>query len=98
MSNEKYYYVYIMSNWSNLVLYVGMTNNLHRRVYEHKNKQNNGFTKKYNINKLLYYEVFQDILLAIEREKQIKKWSRKKKYNLMDNVNSELRDLSDDFK
>ncbi len=98
MSNEKYYYVYIMSNWSNLVLYVGMTNNLHRRVYEHKNKQNNGFTKKYNINKLLYYEVFQDILLAIEREKQIKKWSKKKKYNLMDNVNSELRDLSDDFK
>ena len=66
------YFIYIMTNKNNTVLYTGVTNNLKRRVNEHKNKLINGFTKKYNIEKLVYYEIFNDIRLAIEREKQIK--------------------------
>ena len=97
MYGEKYYFVYIMTNWNDNVMYVGMTNNIVRRVYEHKNKLIDGFTKKYNIIKLVYYETFQDVRLAIEREKEIKKWRREKKNKLVQTINPEWRDLSEDF-
>ncbi|APF17265.1 GIY-YIG nuclease family protein [Caldithrix abyssi] len=97
MKDFKYYFVYIMTNWNNKVMYVGITNNLMRRVYEHKNKLIDGFTKKYNINKLVYYETFQDVRAAIEREKEIKKWRREKKNKLVNTENPEWRDLSEDF-
>ena len=97
MYKEKFYFVYIMTNWNDKVMYVGMTNNIVRRVYEHKNKLIDGFTKRYNIIKLVYYETFQDVRLAIEREKQIKKWRREKKNNLVNTMNPKWRDLSEDF-
>ena len=93
----KQYYVYIMTNSRNTVLYVGVTNNLIKRVYEHKAKLANGFTKKYNIVKLVYYEIFEDIENAILREKQIKAGSRQKKIRLIDSTNGEWRDLYDEL-
>lgn len=83
----KYYFVYILTNWNNKLVYVGITNNLERRIYEHKNKVLPGFTKKYNIAKLVYYEVYQNIWDAITREKAIKKWRREKKNNLIEAFN-----------
>lgn len=74
-------FVYIMTNKNNTVLYTGVTNDLKSRVYQHKNKLLKGFTEKYNIEKLVYFEIFEDIKLAIEREKQIKSGSRKKRFN-----------------
>lgn len=68
------YYVYIMTNFCNQVLYIGLTNNMIRRVYEHKNKLIEGFTSKYNVDKLVYYEIFNDIKETIKREKQLKNW------------------------
>ncbi len=91
----KSYYVYLLTNWNNRVMYVGMTNNLERRVYEHKNRLVSGFTKKYNINKLVYFEETSDVNAALSREKEIKKWRREKKDSLVLNVNPEWRDLSD---
>ncbi len=88
------YYVYIVSNWNNRVLYTGMTNNLLRRMYEHKNKLVDGFTKKYNINKLVCYETTNDVNAAIAREKEIKKWRREKKNKLIESMNPEWIDLS----
>jgi len=76
-------------------MYIGVTNNLTRRVYEHKNKLVEGFTKKYNINKLVYYEQFFDVNEAIHREKELKKWRREKKDKLVENLNIEWKDLSD---
>jgi len=87
------YYVYIMSNYNNTVLYVGVTNNLVRRCHEHKNKLVKGFTEKYNVNKLVYYEVFDFVDLAIQREKQIKGYSREKKEILIDKVNQNRDEL-----
>ena len=87
------FYIYIMTNKVNTVLYTGFTNNLVRRVYEHKEKIIEGFTKKYNINKLVYYEIFNDARNAIIREKQIKAGSRKKKLDLINNMNPEWKDL-----
>ena len=87
------YYIYILSNKSR-TLYAGVTNNLNRRIYEHKHKLINGFTKKYNLTNLVYYETFNDINDAIRREKQIKGWLRKKKLNLIESVNPEWEDLS----
>ncbi len=81
------YYVYMMTNKNDNVIYTGMTNNLRRRVYEHKEKLINGFTKKYNITKLVYYEVFEDPENAILREKQIKAGSRQKKIALVNSIN-----------
>ena len=69
----KIYYVYFLTNWNNKVLYIGVTNNLERRIFEHKNKLYEGFTKKYNLTKLVYYEEYQDIREAIVREKEVKK-------------------------
>ena len=85
--------MYILTNHNRRVLYTGVTNNLVRRIYEHKNKLNDGFTKKYDVNKLVYYEFFEDITLAINREKQIKSGSRKKKLDLINKFNPEWKDL-----
>ncbi len=78
-------------------LYTGVTNDLQRRVYEHKQKLIKGFTSKYNITKLVYYEEYNDIKDAIRREKQIKGWSRKKKIELIESVNPEWNNLSEDW-
>jgi putative endonuclease len=86
-----------MTNSRNTVLYAGVTNDLIRRVYEHKAKLADGFTKKYNIVKLVYYEVFEDIQNGISREKQIKAGSRQKKIPLIDSANREWRDLYDEL-
>lgn len=90
---EKYYYVYIMTNKNNKVLYTGVTNDIKRRVYEHKEKSIEGFTKRYNITKLVYYEICRDAETAILREKQIKGGSRAKKEMLVNGFNPEWRDL-----
>jgi len=87
------YYVYILSNYNNTVLYIGVTNNLVRRCHEHKNKIIKGFTEKYNVNKLVYYEVFDFVDLAIQREKQIKGYSREKKEILIEKVNQNRDEL-----
>ena len=92
---EKQYYVYILTNKSNKVLYIGVTNNLERRIFEHKNKLVEGFTKKYNLNKLVYYEATSDIDGALEREKQLKNWHRDWKINLINSSNTAWKDLSD---
>lgn len=92
----KHYYVYIMTS-STGTLYTGMTNNLERRVYEHKNKLIDGFTKKYNITRLVYFEVFGDVRDAIVREKQIKSWRRSKKIDLIKSMNPEWQDLSEEW-
>ena len=94
---EKVYYVYLLTNWNNKVMYVGVTNDLQRRVYEHKEKMVNGFTKKYNVNKLVYYEQTTDIAAALNREKEIKKWRRNKKNIMVESTNPSWRDLSEDF-
>ena len=86
-------YVYIMSNKQNGTLYIGVTNNLVRRVYEHKNKSLSGFTAKYTLDKLVYYEVFDDELTAITREKQLKKYTRNWKKDLIETVNPQWDDL-----
>jgi len=89
----KKYYVYIMASKSR-VLYTGVTNNLERRVYEHKNKIVEGFTSKYNITRLVHYEETNDVNVAIAREKQIKGWLRSKKIALIESVNPQWKDLS----
>lgn len=92
------YYVYIMTNWNNKVMYTGITNNLERRVYEHKNKLTDGFTKIYNINKLVYYDATTDVKAAIEREKQIKGWTRRQKNELVETLNPDWKDLAEGLK
>ena len=89
----KTYFIYILTNTSNTVLYTGMTNSLMRRVWEHKAKLIGGFTKKYNLDKLVYYESFNNPSVAIKREKQIKAGPRKKKLELVNNFNPEWKDL-----
>ena len=88
------YFVYILTNKTNKVLYTGVTNNLERRLYEHKNHLVDGFSSKYNTNKLVYYEVSESIESAIAREKQIKAYRRDKKIALINESNSEWKDLS----
>ena len=90
---EKRGYVYILTNKNNSVLYTGVTNDLVKRVYEHKNKIVEGFTKRYHASKLVYYEVIEDIINAIKREKQIKGWLRSKKIALIENSNPYWEDL-----
>lgn len=87
------FYVYILSNYKRTVLYIGLTNNLNRRIQEHKQKRNPGFTAKYNVFFLMYYEHFCYVREAIAREKQLKGWTRAKKMNLIKMNNPELRDL-----
>ena len=88
------YYVYITTNKNNTVLYTGVTNNLERRMHEHKTKANRGFTSKYNVYKLVYFEHFTDINQAIAREKQLKKWRRAWKEALINEMNPDWNDLS----
>jgi putative endonuclease len=92
----KHYYVYIMTSATG-TLYTGITNNLQRRVYQHKKKLIDGFTKKYNVTRLAYYEVFYDVKDAITREKQIKGWRRSKKLDLIKSLNPTWRDLSEEW-
>ena len=94
---SKEYYVYILTNKCNRVLYTGVTNNLKNRVYQHKEKLVDGFTKKYNVDKLVFFETSVDIRSAILREKQIKGGSRQKKIDLINSLNSEWRDLYDEL-
>ena len=91
------YYIYILSNKRNGTLYIGVTNNLIKRVYEHKNKVIKGFTKKYSVHNLVYYEQTENINSAIEREKQLKKWNRKWKLELIEKFNPEWQDLYNDL-
>lgn len=93
---KRQYYVYILANKSG-TLYTGMTNDLKERIHQHKNKIVEGFTKKYNIDRLLYYETFSDVYSAIAREKMIKGWVRKKKLELINSINPEWNDLSDEW-
>lgn len=94
MSGQKRFYVYLLTNWNNKVMYVGVTNDLQRRLYEHKNKLVKGFTEKYNVDRLVYFEETDDVISALAREKEIKKWRREKKNNLVLSVNPEWKDLS----
>lgn len=91
------YYVYILTRARNSVFYVGVTNNLVRRVYEHKMGLIEGFTKKYNVKMLVYYEHFEDINGAIAREKVIKKWKRQYKINAIEGMNPQWKDLYDEI-
>lgn len=91
---EHQYFVYIMTNNSG-TLYTGVTKDLNRRVYEHRHKLVEGFTKRYDITHLVYFETTSDIRAAIAREKQIKGWLRSKKIKLIESINPEWRDLSD---
>ncbi len=94
---EHQYFVYILSNQINTVIYIGVTNNLLRRIQEHKHKLKESFTKKYNCTKLVYFEETDSIHTAIEREKQLKNWRRQWKFNLIKEENPEFKDLSHDF-
>ena len=88
------YWVYILANWDHSVLYVGVTNDLTRRLYEHKNGLHEGFTKKYRVTNLVYFEQTSDVTAAIAREKQLKGWRREKKDALVEQMNPEWNDLS----
>ena len=91
------YYVYILTNKSDRVMYIGVKNYLERRVYEHKQELIEGFTKRYHVHKLVYYEVTSDVRAAIEREKMLKGWLRARKNALVESMNPEWRDLSEDW-
>ena len=93
MKEQGIYFVYILTNWNHKVMYIGVTNDLHKRMYQHTNKLIDGFSKKYNVNKLVCYEATEDIRSAIAREKQLKGWIRKKKNNLVTATNPEWKDL-----
>ncbi len=88
------YYVYILTNTKRGVLYTGVTNDLARRIWEHKNKIVLGFTEKYQLTKLVYYEVVEDVLSAISREKQLKRWCRRWKFELIEKENPDWNDLA----
>jgi putative endonuclease len=93
MYKKRTYYVYILASRRNGTLYIGLTNSLIRRIYEHKHELIDGFTKKYSVHNLVYYEEYTDIELAIQREKQMKKWSRKWKIDLIEKGNPDWKDL-----
>lgn len=92
-NSTKHYFVYIVTNTYNTVFYTGVTNNLSRRVYEHKNKLVEGFTKKYNIWKLVYFEEYSEVLIALNREKQVKDMRREKKLTLIAEKNLNLEEI-----
>ncbi len=95
--NYYQFYVYILSNMKNGTLYIGVTNDLERRMFEHKNKLVSGFTSKYGLTKLMYFEHFQYIADAIKREKQLKNWNRQWKIDLIEKENEKWEDLSVDW-
>ena len=90
---SKYYFVYILANNKNGTLYIGVSSNILKRIWIHKQKYVKGFTCKYSVTKLVFYEVFEDINLAIKREKQLKKWNREWKIRLIENYNPKWEDL-----
>jgi putative endonuclease len=92
---EKYYYVYILANNRNGTLYIGITSEIVKRIWQHREKVFQGFTEKYNINKLVYYEIFKDPQNAIKREKRLKKYKREWKINIIEKDNPEWKDLYD---
>ncbi len=94
---SKTYYVYILSNKRNGTLYIGVTGNLEKRIYEHRNNLIEGFTSKYSVHHLVYYEQTNDVYSAIQREKQLKKWNRRWKLECIEKVNPDWKDLSDDW-
>jgi putative endonuclease len=94
---QKYYYVYILTNYTNTVIYIGVTCDLERRIYEHKTGAIEGFTKKYNIKKLVHFEQYEYIWDALEREKQLKNWHRQWKLNLIKEDNPTFTDLAKDW-
>jgi putative endonuclease len=91
------YYIYILTNKSDNLYYTGVTNNIIRRIYEHKNKLIEGYTSRYNLNIFVYYEEYNDVNQAIAREKEVKDWRREKKRELILSLNPEYKDLYDDF-
>ena len=91
---EKQYYVYILTNWNHSVLYVGVTNDIRRRLYEHQHELIDGFTKKYHVHKLVYCESYGEAKDAIAREKQIKRWSREKKNWLIEKMNPYWKEIT----
>lgn len=97
MLKDMQYYVYILTNKINTVFYIGVTSNLIKRIYEHKNKFVEGFTQRYNIDKLVYYEYTNDVQTAIKREKQLKNWHKQWKINLIKEQNPEFKDLYKDL-
>jgi len=97
MTKQSPSFVYILTNITNSVLYIGVTSDIISRVYQHKHKVFEGFTKSYNVDKLVYYEIFDDIELAIAREKQLKGGSRKQKINLVIKNNPEFNDLYEEI-
>jgi len=88
------YYVYLLTNKKNGVLYIGMTNNLERRIFEHKKKLVSGFSKRYGLDKLIYFETFPYVNEAIKREKQLKNWNRQWKIDLIEDENPDWKDLA----
>ena len=94
---NKTYYVYIMASKRNGTLYIGVTNDLDRRLYEHKNNLVDGFTKRYSVHYLVYYEFVADVYVALQREKQLKRWTRKWKIELIEKTNPEWLDLAENF-
>jgi putative endonuclease len=92
----KKYYIYIMTSMSG-TLYTGITSDLEKRVYQHKQKLADGFTKRYNVDRLVYYEETTDIEVALEREKEIKGWRRSKKISLIESINPTWKDLAEDW-
>ena len=90
---KKSYFVYILTNFEETTFYIGVTSNLQKRIWEHKNKIVEGFTKKYNVNRLVYYEQTEDVETALNREKQLKRWHRQWKINLIKEFNPEMKDL-----
>jgi putative endonuclease len=97
MRREYCYYVYIMQSASRRALYIGMTNNLHKRVWQHKNHTLEGFTDDYNAARLIYWESFDDVHRALGREKQLKRWRREKKIWLIERRNPRWQDLASDW-
>ncbi len=94
---NKIYAIYILTNYSETTFYIGVTSNLQKRILEHKNKIFEGFTKKYNVNKLVYYETTENIEDALNREKQLKRWHRQWKINLIKEFNPKFKDLSENW-
>ncbi|MHB1141904.1 MAG: GIY-YIG nuclease family protein [Sulfuricaulis sp.] len=94
---DKHFCVYILASRKNGTLYIGVTSELAKRIWQHKNKQVDGFTKKYNVDKLVYYEIHENAESAIQREKQIKKWNRRWKLRIIEKENPAWRDLYEDI-
>ena len=90
---KKSYFVYILTNFEETTFYIGVTSNLQKRIWEHKNKIVKGFTEKYNVDRLVYFEQTEDVETALNREKQLKRWHRQWKINLIKKFNPEMKDL-----